>query len=711
MRTFQRWLELPAFKDNDSNRTATLLNQALLISTGMWFAITTVLLITRQFGTISNVLASYIFIVLFLILREVLRRGFVRTVAILMPVLLWIATVVLQFQIGDSFNSHVLGYVLACAIATLLVGPNSGFLLVVASTIAVFALNNGRLLGLLPPPVTLSIVNEPIIFVANMMVLFAFLAIVRENLFNALHKAEQELQQRHKVEEDLRQVNAHLDEIVNQRTRELQAETKHHRQTEAALHDSDAKFRVMMEFTQDWNFWMGPRQEIYYMTSSCKRITGHTSSSFMTDPDLMLRIVHPEDRAGFQQHTLTAIEQRRPCKGFDFRILTTGNEERWIGHICHPVFSAQGIYLGSCSSNRDITEQKRDELRHEQMEEILRQRNKLLSSLNHSTLEFLQYRDTRQLFQSLLDHATRLLDAPFGEIVTLEGDELVVFIFTANQPFLEGDRSKRGEAILTWQAVDTLMPAVLEDYEKWPHRRPVFNELEMHAVVEIPMISGDGRQCLGVIGLGRQERNRPFSTDEIETARLFAQIAGLALENIQLQNSLTEQTVRDPLTGLYNRRYLFETLPREVSRAIREKAPISLILLDIDHFKQINDRYGHGAGDAVLRTLAEQFKSMARASDILCRYGGDEHMIVMYNTPAQTALARAEQWRQVVENLPFYYNEQSINSTISLGIAVFPDHGDTIDEVIACADRALYQSKSGGRNQSSLFDHSWRISR
>ena len=829
MNLLRHWLNPPVFENANITRTAALLNQILLVSAGMWLIITTTLVLTQQFATSKNVWISYLLAVLLLGLRELLRRGFVRASAILLPLVFWAGATLIQYQLGNFYTSHVIGYVLASALAALLVGPTAGFLMVLASAITIFLMNSIGSLGWLPPQAALPIANQPIIFIADMTILFLIVAITRENLFNALYKAEQEVAQRRKAEEELRRNNANLDEIVNQRTRELQTEVKYHRETEIALHESDAKFRVMMEFTQDWDFWVGVRQEIRYMTSSCKNITGYASSEFTANPALMERIVHPDDLARYQEHTLTALRKQIPCEGLDFRILRADGEERWIGHVCHPVFSAQGIYLGNCSSNRDITEQKHDELRKRQMEEALRQseerfraifenapfayqaldaagcllfvnpnfcamlgfqreemlgrhfsdfwspelrpsfqekfavlqeqghihidlqlvrkdgqpmftilagriqndldgqflrthciltdvtekqvlqarierQNELLVSLNHNVLEFLQYRDIKQLFKSLLDQATQLLDAPVGEIVTLEEDVLAVCCFTANQPFLAGKRSQRDQTVPAWQVVDSLTPVILEDYAAWPYHRSQPDAVEVHAMIIIPMVSGDGKQCLGVMSLGRQERGRPFNPDEIETARVFAQLAGLAVENVQLQATLTEQAIRDPLTGLYNRYYLFEALQREVSRAMREKASISLILFGIDHFTAINDTYGHNGGDAVLRAIAEQFKRMVRSSDILCRYGGDEHMVAMYNMPPSTALARAEQWRQIIANLPIHYNGQILNITISLGVASFPEHGSNIDQVIASADQALYQSKIKGRNRVTLAE-------
>jgi len=178
------------------------------------------------------------------------------------------------------------------------------------------------------------------------------------------------------------------------------------------------------------------------------------------------------------------------------------------------------------------------------------------------------------------------------------------------------------------------------------------------------------------------------------------------LEEIQkLQNQLREESLRDPLTSLYNRRYLEDSLQREFAHAQREKYPVSIIMSDIDHFKRINDTYGHNVGDEVLQELSRMLVISFRTEDIICRYGGEEFIIVMPGTPAETALARAETFRQTLENSALPATGQSIHITLSAGIAVYPENGSSVDEIIRLADQALYQAKTGGRNRVVVCNH------
>jgi len=171
----------------------------------------------------------------------------------------------------------------------------------------------------------------------------------------------------------------------------------------------------------------------------------------------------------------------------------------------------------------------------------------------------------------------------------------------------------------------------------------------------------------------------------------------------RLQVALQELAVRDSLTGMYNRRYLDETLEREVSRARREGNPLSLVMLDIDHFKRVNDTYGHQVGDEALRMLANTLLADIRMEDVACRYGGEEFLVLLPNMPLETAMQRAEAWRGAIEGQSVTLGNFPITITISLGVAAYPEHGKTPDDLTRCADQALYRAKHGGRNQICVY--------
>jgi diguanylate cyclase (GGDEF)-like protein/PAS domain S-box-containing protein len=172
------------------------------------------------------------------------------------------------------------------------------------------------------------------------------------------------------------------------------------------------------------------------------------------------------------------------------------------------------------------------------------------------------------------------------------------------------------------------------------------------------------------------------------------------IEEIQeLQTRLKEQVIRDPLTGLHNRRFLDETLSRELARAKREGYPVSLLMIDVDHFKLINDTYGHPAGDEILKALASLLRASCREGDIACRYGGEEFVALLPRAPAEVAHERAEQWREAFAALATRHGEFEIRATFSVGIASFPQHAYDPDNLLARADAALYAAKQAGRNR------------
>ncbi len=172
------------------------------------------------------------------------------------------------------------------------------------------------------------------------------------------------------------------------------------------------------------------------------------------------------------------------------------------------------------------------------------------------------------------------------------------------------------------------------------------------------------------------------------------------LDEIQaLQAELREQAMRDPLTGLYNRRYLEETLERELARAQRDHYPVSLVMIDIDYFKQINDRYGHGAGDLVLQSLAGQLTRETRHGDIVCRFGGEEFLLVLPNSTKEVTFQRAEAWRQTFAAARVAFQGAGLQATLSMGLAAFPHDGASASQLITTADQRLYAAKAHGRNR------------
>ena len=191
-----------------------------------------------------------------------------------------------------------------------------------------------------------------------------------------------------------------------------------------------------------------------------------------------------------------------------------------------------------------------------------------------------------------------------------------------------------------------------------------------------------------------------LSARDIELATTVAGQIGLALGNLRLRETLRGQSIRDALTGLYNRRYLEETLPRELQRSARTGQPLSVIMFDIDLFKRFNDTFGHDAGDLMLREVGTLLRTQLRAEDVACRYGGEEFVVILAGAPLETALERARTLSEAMRHTALRDRGQPLGAvTLSAGVAAFPAHGDTGDALLRSADAALYHAKQNGRDR------------
>jgi diguanylate cyclase (GGDEF)-like protein/PAS domain S-box-containing protein len=193
---------------------------------------------------------------------------------------------------------------------------------------------------------------------------------------------------------------------------------------------------------------------------------------------------------------------------------------------------------------------------------------------------------------------------------------------------------------------------------------------------------------------------QPSNEHKQQLAVAVADQIGMALANLRLRETLRNMAIRDPLTGLFNRRYMEESLERELRRADRRKTTVGVIMFDIDHFKDFNDIYGHDGGDALLRELGSFVKTRTRGEDIACRYGGEEFVYVLPESSLVDTQNRAEQLRQEMKQIKVYHLGKALNNiSISLGVCAFPEHGLTAETILKTADTALYRAKNEGRDR------------
>ena len=230
--------------------------------------------------------------------------------------------------------------------------------------------------------------------------------------------------------------------------------------------------------------------------------------------------------------------------------------------------------------------------------------------------------------------------------------------------------------------------------------------------VEEPVVSGllceplaAQAETLGLlhVQLRRRSAGKARAALLLERERLVQTLGeqlALALANIRLRGTLREQSMRDPLTGLFNRRYMEESLDREVRRAAREGYQLGLLMADLDNFKQLNDAFGHAAGDEVLRRIGRSLAAAVRAEDIACRFGGEEFVVILPKASVDDTRRRAEALREAIKG-PRSDEPSRLypTTTMSVGLAEYPQHGTSVDELILAADSAMYRAKALGRDR------------
>jgi diguanylate cyclase (GGDEF)-like protein len=289
-------------------------------------------------------------------------------------------------------------------------------------------------------------------------------------------------------------------------------------------------------------------------------------------------------------------------------------------------------------------------------------------------------------------------------------DSGAVFVLNASRNMLE--------AAAVWGPLPPT-EVIFPPDECWAHRRG-----QLHVGIDrerrCSHVGGDERNsiCLPLLAQGetlgilhlldggtlKDPADAARMAEKGKLAKILADNIGLGIANLKLRETTRNLSIRDPLTGLFNRRYLEEAMGQELHRAKRNAHQMAIVMVDIDHFKRFNDDFGHDGGDAVLRALAAFFRHQLRGSDIACRFGGEEFAFILSPATVEGALQRAEQIRADAAKLSVNHGNRTLSAvTLSLGVAIFPDHATEPAALIKAADVALYQAKAGGRNRVVLW--------
>ncbi|MBK5222189.1 MAG: sensor domain-containing diguanylate cyclase [Acidimicrobiia bacterium] len=294
------------------------------------------------------------------------------------------------------------------------------------------------------------------------------------------------------------------------------------------------------------------------------------------------------------------------------------------------------------------------------------------------------------------------------EVVIVGGEGIDLDVFEGHGFDVLDGGTPNGDVLKGARPV--IVSDILAEHPYWNFPHPAHLDSGVRCWMGVPLLLGG--ECTGMLTLDSYTPD--FYTDEhARMALAFASQAAVALGNARsfdalrsrmaeveaLQEGLREQATRDPLTGLHNRRHLMQCLEREVIASAAEGSHLSVALIDVDHFKAVNDTYGHAIGDQVLADVAQLLASQVRETDVVCRYGGEEFVVLMPATTADEAARRADRWRRAVASLDSPAAPGHAHLTVSVGIAVAPLHASMGDGLLRAADEAMYAAKSGGRDR------------
>ncbi len=495
-----------------------------------------------------------------------------------------------------------------------------------------------------------------------------------------------------------------------------------------AARDGEARLRILAEAIPQIAWTAVPEGGVDYCNRRWYELTGFSEKQTLgwgwADG------LHPDDRPVALQNWEKAQSTGQPFE-MEYRLINAAGGYRWHLARATPMRDAGGAivrWFGACT---DINDQMHNQ---QALEEQIKQHTAALMEANHRlqsemseralTQQELNQQNERMVSEltKRSDRATNL--AKMAELLQSCSDlkdafsvvagmapkvfpelRCAVLLFDAAREKLEvvpiGDALPiNGFAPQDCWALRTGRVHISAAGDQTPQCGHVVSR--QHSYCCLPLRAHG--EAIGVLHFQMIEPGEP-PQPVMALATMFAEQVGLSVANIRLGEALRDQAIRDPLTGLYNRRYMEEMLERETLRAVRADQGLGVLMLDLDHFKNFNDTYGHEAGDTVLREVAAFLLNSVRAEDIVCRFGGEEFIVILPVADLKVTQARAERIRSKLRELPVLYQGRSLGMvTVSVGVAELPQHGTSRKELIEAADAALYRAKREGRDRVVVAD-------
>jgi diguanylate cyclase (GGDEF)-like protein/PAS domain S-box-containing protein len=482
--------------------------------------------------------------------------------------------------------------------------------------------------------------------------------------------------------------------------------------TEAALREAEAKHRTLVAQIPAGVHIMALTEAgggTLSVNPQLERMLGFSAAEWKADPDLWQEQLHPEDR----ERVLGEMERLQAPGAeaivLEYRMLARDGQTVWLRDESVVVRDPAGRPQFLQSVKLDLSERRRAEAALEEANEKLahwvnqlEQHNREITLLNEMGTHLQSCLTLEEAYAVIADFAPLLFPAEAGAL------------------YVHGPSRTSVEAVAVWGEAPPQAQVFAPD-ECWALRKGRVHLVEdpragqVCAHLSPPVATGylclpmmAQGEALGVLHLQRSSQGtsplgaaRARLTEAKQRLALtVAEHVSLALANLKLRESLHIQSSRDPLTGLFNRRYMEETLERELRRAARKQRPLGVIMLDLDHFERFNETYGREAGDALLQQLGSSLQTYIRGEDVACRYSGAAFTLILPEAPLEVTLQRAEQLRETCKSLHVEHRGQTLERiTLSLGVAVFPDDGSTVEAVLRAAAAALYRAKAEGRDR------------
>ena len=490
---------------------------------------------------------------------------------------------------------------------------------------------------------------------------------------------------------------AEANRLLKDHESELEKEITERKQIESRLKASEDKFRQLIELAPDALLMTDSDGKITLTNALCQKMFGYAPAELV---DQQVEILLP-DR--FQEKH--KIDRQKFYEDPQQRLMGSGGTPELIGirkdRIEFPVeVSLSPLHLESgfavMAAIRDISIRKRLEL------EIVHHARQL-TALNKLSRNVVSTFDLEQIYVFAHQTVVELMpmDAFYISLINEQEDVVeYVYMFDLGRRY-PNEHTPLFTQSLTTHVITSKKTLFIKDDQEGISKSigmSLYGTLEdTRSVLIAPMIEND--KVIGVISAQHYQPNM-YTANHVQLLELLANQVAIAILNARLHIALRHEAIRDPLTALFNRRFMEEVFEKEILKAKRNTLPLSIAFIDVDYFKQINDRFGHDAGDLVLSFLGKLIGEHIRGSDVACRYGGEEFALILPGASIEDAFQRMEQLRQDIKYFSFNYQEQIlIQLTCSVGVATYPEHGLTKGLLLKSADRALYRAKNNGRDQ------------